>query len=465
MYQVPPQPGEAWWQARLRRHLGELFRLAWPTVISRVGILTIVLADLMMVGQYGTDDLAFFAIGAVPIIPVIVGGVGLMMGTLVLSSNAFGAGDFKACGGVWRHAMPYAALIGVLALVFCSFGELLLTALGQSDEMAARGGDILFILGLGLPFILLYQVSNFFLEGIKRPGPGMVVMVLANIINLGLNWLLIEGHWGAQELGAAGAAWATTACRVFLCVTLVLYVWFLKDRGQFGVRLPAPGGWRGGGVMRRIGYATGLSNAVESGAFASMSVFAGWIGSGAIAAYTVSFNRNAIFFMFALGLGAATSVRVGIAYGRRDWPDLRLAGWTGIGTSTFFMVLFAAALILAPDFFASFYSEDPDLLILAAELITLVGLVLVMDGNQAVAAQALRGMRDVWIPTALQTFCFIGVMVPLGHYLAFDGGLGVHGLVWAIFIATFISFVLLSARFIWVSRAHDRVAENSYQKG
>ncbi len=455
MYQVPIQPGEIWWRARLRRHLAELFRIAGPTIVSRVGILTIVLADVLMVGNYGTDDLAFFAIGSAPVVPVIVGGVGLMMGTLVVTSNFFGEGDLKSCGATWRRSIPYSLALGFAALSPCLLGEDLLLLLGQSPELAKNGGRVLQILGLGVPLIFIYQASNFFLEGVKRPGPGMVAMIMANIVNVFLNWLLITGNWGAPEMGAYGAAWGTTACRVFLCVFLTGYVWWLGDRDVFGIRDKAPGGWKAGRTMRKIGYGAGLANTIESAAFASMSVFAGWIGAGAIAAYMVSFNLNAIFFMFALGLGSATSVRVGVAYGRKDKPDMRLAGWTGLGVATVFMVLFAAALITFPNWFAGFYSQDETLLGLAAQLIVIVGYVLVMDGNQAVMANALRGCRDVWTPTGIQAFCFIGVMIPLGYWLAFHGGLGVHGLVWSIFVATLISFILLSLRFHQVSQARD----------
>src|SRR5690606_32749213 len=99
----------------------------------------------------------------------------------------------------------------------------------------------------------------------------------------------------------------------------------------------------------------------------------------------------ALFFMAAIGVGSATSVRVGIAYGRRDHPDLVLAGWTGLGANTVLALLFAVLIFTQADGLAALYTGDPALRAVAAGLVSLVAVVLVLDGGQAVMAQALRG--------------------------------------------------------------------------
>ena len=57
-----------------------------------------------------------------------------------------------------------------------------------SDQLVNEGGKVVRILALGLPFMVIYMTSAYFLEGLKRPTPAMVFMLIANAINLVLNW-------------------------------------------------------------------------------------------------------------------------------------------------------------------------------------------------------------------------------------------------------------------------------------
>ena len=103
---------------------------------------------------------------------------------------------------------------------------------------------------------MLYTASAFFLEGLKRPLPGMVVMIVANLLNVPLNLILVWGAWGIPAMGAEGSAWATTTVRWMLALSLLAYVWNLGDRALLRIRLPAGQWWRvqpisGGWAMRR----------------------------------------------------------------------------------------------------------------------------------------------------------------------------------------------------------------------
>ena len=131
-------------------------------------------------------ELAFLSIGLTPFVPIYLIMLGMVMGTVVMSAAAFGSGDFKECGAVWRRSIPYAAALGLLGSLLSCFGEELLQMGGQSAEMASHGGRVMFILGLGLPAYLVTITSSLFLEGIKQPKPAMILIIVANLINIGL---------------------------------------------------------------------------------------------------------------------------------------------------------------------------------------------------------------------------------------------------------------------------------------
>ncbi|MCB9946749.1 MAG: MATE family efflux transporter [Rhodospirillaceae bacterium] len=456
MYDVPVRKGESWLVARVRRHVGELLRLALPVVVARIGLLTMALVDTIMVGRYDTDDLAYLSIGLTIPMTCLVVVIGLLIGTIAKTSQAFGREEWAACGRVWRWSLPYTLILGSVCTVVSLFGEPLLLLFGQTPEMAAAGGRIMWIVGLGLPFGLVFTATSFFLEGIKRPMAGMVMMIAANVINVLLDWLLVYGKWGLPELGAEGSAWTTTTVRLFLGVALVTYVLHMRDRDRFAVRVWPGLRWRAWADQRRIGYAAGVSHGIEVGAFTTVAMFAGWLGEQALAAYSIALNVISIMFMVAIGFGVATAVRVGIAHGRRDWADMALAGWTGLGVNTVAMVACGIVLLVFPDAVVAVYTEDPAVAATATGLVVLSAFLLAFDGGQGLMATALRGRSDNVVPTALHFVSYILVMIPLCWWLALPLERGARGLIEGMLVASVVSLGLLSARFHVLARRDAR---------
>ncbi len=441
---------------RLRSHAVELVRLAMPIVVARLGILTMVVADTVMVGRFSTAELAYQGIGQVLVNPIMITAVGLLMGTMVMAAQAAGAGDTAGAGAVWRRSVPYALLLGMVGLGLCVFGETLLLWTGQTRELAREGGRVMAVLGLGLPLYLVYLVSSFFLEGIKRPLPGMVLMIAANVLNIVLNWLLVFGNAGLPALGAVGSAWATTAVRIVLAVSLCAYILTMPGHNAYAVRRRTGGSWHGWRRQRRLGYAAGAGMGSESVAFAVMGVFAGWLGVVSLGAFSVVISIIALAFMVAVGFGAATAVLVGTAHGRGDTADTALAGWTGLGVNSVAMALIGLGLMLAPATVAAFYTNDPALIAVTTPLVVFSAFILVADGGQAVMANALRGRGETWVPMSLHLFSYFVVMVPASWVLAFPLGRGALGLLEGVLVASLVSVAVQSLRFAWLARRDAR---------
>lgn len=441
----------------IRRHVVDLIRLATPVVIARIGIITLSFVDTVMVGHFSAQELAYQGIALAPLGAVVMTGVGLLTGVLVFAANAHGAGSPTAAGAVWRRSVGYALLLGVLGGLFCLLGAPFLRLAGIEDDLAAGGGAVMAVIGIGLPAQMLFVACSFFLEGIKRPLPGMVAMLLANVVNIFANWVLVYGVFGLPAMGAVGSAWATTLIRCGLAVSMLAYVWWLRDRELYAIRRPAPGGWRSWGPMRRLGYAAGISIGVEATAFAMMGLFAGRLGEVPLGAYSIAINLLALVFMVAIGIGTATAVRVGIAHGQGDIRNMARAGWAGLAVNSIAMAGFGAAFVFGAPLFARAYTDDSAVLAAVVPLIAFSATILVADGGQGVMAGALRGRGDTWIPTLYHVLAYFCVMIPLGWWLALQRGHGALGLFEAIFVASVVSVSLLGWRFYVLAR-RDRVA-------
>ncbi len=437
----------------LREHLSGLLHLAAPVVVARAGILAMVTADIVMLGHYGAQDVAWYGIGMAPFVVLLLIGIGLLIGTLVMTSHARGAGRLADCGPVWRRSLPYALLIGLAGTVLSQFAEPFFLAIGQSPAIAGGGGTVAAIAGLGLIPTLIYTNSTFFLEGLARPLPGMTIILIGNVLNILLNWLLIFGHWGLPEMGAEGAIAATSLVRCFMAAGLAGYIWWLPDRETFAIRKPLDGGWwKGGGEQWRLGYAAGVSQGVEAAAFNSLTLMAGLMGPVALASYSISLNLNALIFMLALGFGAATAVRVGAARGAGDHHRMVTAGWIGLGATVAIMAALGVLLWFFRGEVAAFYTSDTDLRLILPILFSIVALFLIADGGQVVMTYALRGAGDAWVPTSIHLMSFFVVMIPAAWFLSFPMGLGVRGLMISIALGAGAALLALCFRFWMVSR-------------
>ncbi len=439
--------GREWFRARLKRHIHELLRLALPIMISRAGIMTMALVDTAMVGHFSSTELAYQSLGNAPVSTILVVSIGLMMGTLVTVSNAFGAERWKDCGLSWRRSLFYGLVIGVVGTALCYPGEFWLILLGQTPDLAKGGGAVIRIIGFGMPAFMAYLACTYFLEGIGRPIAGMIAMFFANIVNIAVNWVLVFGHLGFDAMGATGSAWATTLVRIFLAIVMLIYVWNMRDHVVFGIRDKITGAWADWRRQRHIGYAASVSMGLEVSAFTALNIFAGWLGVLALGAFSITFSMFAIVFMMASGIGGATSVRVGIADGRRDYPDMALAGWTGLGINTLLMVPFSLIFFFIPDVLTEFYTSDPALIAMATPLFILAGWLLFVDGAQVVMGSALRGRGETWVPALLYGVSYYLIMIPLGWALAFPAGRDVIGLFEATIWASIVSALLLAGRF------------------
>ena len=429
-----------------RPYVADLLRLAGPVALARLGIIGMAIVDVVVVGQLAPDELPHQALGWAPTAVFLVAAIGLLQGVQVWAARSLGEKNPEGAGVALRRGLMLALIAGLVsALTMWAAGVNLFTVFGIAEDLAAPSTPVMNILALSIPLHLLYIAGTYFLEAIKKPGISTAVMWGANAVNLGLNLLWVPEH------GAVGSAWATVGARVFLAGALLLWIYLLRDGATYGVRTLKANGPSYGALLA-VGFAAAVSQAVEAGAFSAMTVIAGRIGADVVAAYQILLNLMAFVFMIALGLTAATAVLVAEAIGRNAPYDAARAGWTGIGLNAIAMLIAAVGIFLFNDEIGRAYTADTALAALIASLMWICSLVLHPDGAQVVTASALRARGDNWFPTWSHIFAYAVVMPLLGYWLAERQGMGVAGLLFAIFWASVASAAVLLARWWALSR-------------
>lgn len=442
-----------------RGELSALVRLATPIVLARLGIMVMGLTDAIVVGRFSAKELGYQALGWAPTNIILASAVGLLSGIQVITARRVGEGRPELAGVVLRRGLVYALQLGVGSTLIIGLGAPpFLQALGMDPDLAAGSGRAARIFSLSLTPYLLAVALTYHLEALGRTQPGLWAMWAANVANLGFNLLLAPGSFGLPAMGAIGAAFATLGARSLLLAWLVVAVARAPATKRYRlferpVREP-----REEAEQRQVGYGAGASVFAEVAAFTGMNVVAAWLSPLAVAAWAVLLNISAVIFMVPLGLAGAAAVRVGRAYGARDSRGVFRAGVTAIGVAAGVAALIALAIAPNGALAASAYATDPALKAAAGGALALATIFFIPDAVQAVVANVQRARADVLVPTVIHIGSYVGVMLPLGWWLAHPARLGLAGIVWAVIVASFLVASLLLTRFA-MTATRDRTGD------
>ena len=435
----------------------ELLKLAGPVVGSRLGIMTMGLTDTLVVGRYSAQQLGFHALAWAPTAVVVTVALGLLTGVQVMTARAVGRGAHNETGAVLRRGVAYAFWLGLgsMFLVWI-FGPPFLHVMGLAPVLTTGADPVIRIFALSLPATTLSVAGSSWLEGHGRPTPSMVIMWIANVINLGMVLLLVPGTFGLPAMGAAGAAWGTCAARWAMALMTLVYIASLRDARDWGVfdsMIPDRSAAR---EQRRLGYGSGASNFFEVASFSGMNIVAGWVGGATVAGYAIVLNVASIVFMIPLGLATATAVMVGRAYGAGDGEGVLRAARIGFGVTIVFGVISSLVILLAAGPITGGYTGDAAAIAVTVPAMMLMTVFLTPDALQVVVAQALRARGDVWTATFTHFTSYAVVMLPLGWWLAVPCGYGLIGIIWSFIVSTYLSAGLLVGRFWMLGRRTGR---------
>jgi MATE family multidrug resistance protein len=256
-------------------------------------------------------------------------------------------------------------------------------------------------------------------------------MVIANVANVGFNWVLIYGKLGFEPMGAVGSGWASTLSRLIMAGTLLALAW--KDLVPcLRPFRPEVRRWTPMKRVIRLGAPVGIQIQLEFGAFACAGILMGLLGTVAVAGHQVALNLASLAFMVPLGVAQAAAVLVGRSVGQSDAPAARRAAGAGLLVGGGFMTITAALFLLIPGPFARIYSSDAPVVALAVALLPIAGIFQVFDGLQVVASSSLRGVGDTRAPMLVNLLGFWGLGLPVGVALAFPLGMGPPGVWWGL---------------------------------
>ncbi len=418
-------------------------RLALPVVTVQLGLMLMGTVDTTMLGHLSARALAACAIGHIVSMSLLVFGAGTLGALDPLVAQAHGAGDRAAIGRHWRRGLLLAVLLALPLSAAMLDVSPLLRALGEPAGVVTDATTYLRVLIFGnLPYLLFY-VQRQSLQAMGIVWPALAAVAVGNLVNALGNYALIFGLWGCPALGVSGSAYATSAARWVMLLVLMAAAPRLP-----AARVRARLGEAWGDIVQllRIGVPIGFHMTLELSFFMAIALLMGRLGAATLAGHEIAIMLSALSFMVPLGIGGAAATRIGNAIGAADMPAARRTAAVCLGLGAGLMALFAVAFGTFPRQLAALFSNDPQVIAVAASLLPIAAVFQVFDGTQVVSAGILRGAADTAVPAATALLGYWLLALPIGCILAFSSHLGPRGLWWGITLALGVIAVMLVLR-------------------
>ena len=431
-----------------KAHIKKNFLLTYPVMVSQVGHMMVNVADSVMVGQLGALPLAGASLANVIFHLLMTFGIGISYAITPLVAAADGESNPDRSAEVLKHGFVINLSTGTLLFAIVFLGGPVLYYLDQPPGVVELALPYLNIVTLSMVPLMIFQTGRQFAEGLSYTRQAMVIVILSNLVNIGLNYILIYGKLGFPALGLNGAGWASFIARILLAGLMFGYIYYHKNfkayrkgfsLGKYSKSLVQK--------MLGIGVPAGLQFIFEVGAFGFAVIMMGWLGTKALAAHQIAVNLAAVSYMAASGLSAAATIRVGNQLGKRDIHTLRAAAFTIYGMVAAFMSICAMIFITGRYFLPSLYIADMEVITIASSLVVIAGFFQLSDGVQVVGLGALRGLEDVKVPTVLTFIAYWVLALPAGYILGFSMGLGAKGIWYGLCIGLTIVAVVMFFRF------------------
>ncbi len=395
-------------------------KLAYPVVLAQIGQVTVQLVDVMMVGHVGTTELAASSfVGSVFMIGFYFG-MGITFGLTPLVGKSYGNGNFSETtkwlkNGMFAHIFSAMVLTLIMGSLY-----IFLPFMGQQENVTELAKPYYLLLYLSyFPFILFFSFKQFF-EGIGNTKLAMKITLIANVVNVLINYILIFGKFGFPALGLIGAGIGTLVSRVIMPVLFVIYIKrvpgfrnYFKDAYFQKIEIKRIK------EVFKIGIPIAFQIIVEVMAFGIGAIMMGWLGEIPLAAHQVAIGMASFTYMISLGISQANTIQISHQMGNGDYKALRMAAFGATHLVLAFMSVMALIFIFGRNVLPYLFTKDNDVVFIASQLLIVAAIFQIFDGLQVVMLSTLRGMSDVKIPMFIATIAYILVGIPTSYFLTF----------------------------------------------
>ncbi|WP_408047316.1 MATE family efflux transporter [Tenacibaculum crassostreae] len=433
------------------------WKLAAPVMLGMLGHTFVSFIDNIMVGQLGTAELAAVSLGNSFMFIAMSLGIGFSTAITPLIAEADASNNFTQAKATFKHGLFLCTMMGIVLFLGVYFSKPLMYLMKQPTEVVELAIPYLDLVAFSLIPMIVFQALKQFSDGMSMTRYPMYATLLANVLNVILNYLLIYGKFGFPQLGIVGAAYGTLLSRF----VMVVYLWWLLSKKERSKKLVTNIKFfvLDTLMLRKIinlGTPSAMQMFFEVAIFTAAIWLSGLLGKNPQAANQIALNLSSMTFMVATGLSVASMIRVGNQKGLQNYKELRRIAFSIFFLGTILAVVFATIFFVfhksLPNLYvdlsdAKNYADNMEVMKIAANLLIAAAIFQISDSIQVMVLGALRGLQDVKIPTLITFISYWVVGFPVSFFLGTDEKYGSFGIWLGLLAGLTTASILLFIRF------------------
>ena len=434
----------------------QMYQLAVPTIIENIFQITLSTVDTWFVAGLGA--VAISAVGLNTLISNLYLTFFIALGTGISIMTARSHGEMKPFKTNERIQEGLLITLGISALILLInilLGHIFLGFLAKDPELKATAYVYFRVVILPIAGLAAMTVLSSILKSLKDTRTPMYTVLIINLINVVLDWILIRGVGNFQGLGLLGAGIATTSARFIGMIILLLRLQSLTGF-MSGFRFVVTESLR-----EMIGYALPvgmekLSMRIGQLVYGSLIVA---IGIEHYAGHNIAGTIEAYSYLPAMGFGVASFTMIGHAIGEGHYEALRPIGFMTYRAATAMMIGIGVIFFVFAPQLTGLFTDDPTITYLVVTVLRLIALFQPMLACTQVLSSSLQALGDVKYPLFLTTIGIWCIRIVGTYVLGNRLGMGLVG-VWIAYVID-ISFrgIMLIIRFYKKTASMDAMKE------
>ncbi|MEG1380496.1 MAG: MATE family efflux transporter [Bacteroidales bacterium] len=429
-------------------HYSAIAKLAFPIIVGQLGLIVVGLSDNIMVGHYGTDELAAASFVNSIFNLATLFGLGFSYGLTPIIGSLIGKKEYLKSGIALRNSLVANGLFGII-LTFCMMLVYLnVEKMQQPTELLPLIRPYFLLQTAGLIIIMIFNAFKQFTDGIGDAYQSMKVMLVCNVVNIIGNYLLIYGNWGFPELGLNGAGISTLVSRILLPVLMGITFFFAPKfrefrKGFLNSKADLPAIKR----LAKDGVPVAFQIGLEASAFNLSAIMIGWVGTTALAAHQVMMGLTTLGYLIYYGVGSAITILSSRYIGQSQGQEAIRVSHCGAHLILAWCAVLIPILAIFRNHIGSIFTSSEEVNALVALLVFPTIIYQIADGIQIGYANALRGIGDMKAMPYISFLSFFMICLPASYFFGIYLNMGAVGIWMGFPIGLTVAATLFFIRF------------------
>lgn len=445
-----------------RSEINNLITLAIPVMIAQISQTAITFVDTIMAGNYSKTALSGVAIAVSIWLPTVLFGQGLLTVLTPIISNLNGAAKREQVADHTRQGVVIALILSVIIMLILYHSDRIISLRSSNDnpidpEMVEVAVSFLRAIMWGVPAFLLFLVYRNQCEGLSNTKPAMVIIFIALLANIPINYILIYGKLGLPAFGGVGCG--ITAAIIFWLMFILIRLYTLTTASQQDIRKTPLTKLVDFSIIKKIvvlGMPLALAYFFEMSLFAVVALLIAPLGQITVAAHQIIFTISSLTFAIPLSLGVATSIRVGYLLGKGKPSLAKQTAFISLLISLVIAVIVALILVVFRTPIITIFTKEAAVIAICLQLIILLAIYQASDYLQVVTSNVLRGYKDTKSIFFITLLSYWVVGLPVGYILGLTDlvmqPIGAAGFWIGIILGLAVAAFLLIARMVYLQK-------------